>query len=106
MTARIYPTDGPRDFEDSSHEDEIYYALRDRLSEDYIVIHSFKYRKKFNRGFEERESDFVVYHWEFCASRPRPAGISYIAIPSGSTTAEEPSSTTTHTTRPLTLCTE
>jgi len=43
MTARIYPTDGPRDFEDSSHEDEIYYALRDRLSEDYIVIHSFKY---------------------------------------------------------------
>ena len=64
MTARIYPTDGPRDFEDSSHEDEIYYALRDRLSEDYIVIHSFKYRKKFNRGFEERESDFVVYHRE------------------------------------------
>ena len=64
MTARIYPTDGPRDFEDSSHEDEIYYALRDRLSEDYIVIHSFKYRKKFNRGFVERESDFVVYHRE------------------------------------------
>ena len=85
MTARIYPTDGPRDFEDSSHEDEIYYALRDRLSEDYIVIHSFKYRKKFNRGF---------------------VGISYFAIPSGSTTAEEPSSTTTHTTRPPTRCTE
>lgn len=64
MTARIYPTDGPRDFEDSSHEDEIYYALRDRLSEDYIVIHSFKYRKKSNRGSLDRESDFVVYHRE------------------------------------------
>ncbi len=62
MTSRIYPTDGPREFDPSSHEDVIYNALRDRLSEEYVVIHSFKYRNRTCRGFVERESDFVIYN--------------------------------------------
>lgn len=62
MTSRIYPTDGPREFEPSSHEDIIYNALRDRLSDEFVVIHSFKYRNRTGRGFVERESDFVIYN--------------------------------------------
>ncbi len=62
MVARIFPTYGPREFEQDSQEDEIYYALRDRLPEDYVVIHSFKYRKLHNHRLVEHESDFVVYN--------------------------------------------
>lgn len=59
--ARIYPTDGPREFEDSSNEDEIYNALAS-LPDDFVVIHSFKFVKIHNFKRSARECDFVIYH--------------------------------------------
>lgn len=59
--ARMYPEFGPREFEEASHEDEIYWAL-EKLPEEYIVIHSFKYAYQHNFKYQERESDFVIYH--------------------------------------------
>ena len=60
--ARMYPDVRPGDLEHSS-EEPVYVALRDQLSDDYSVLHSYPWLRPW-RGDSllEGEADFVVVH--------------------------------------------
>lgn len=59
--AVMFPS-SPRHYEPNSREDEVFYALRDHLPDDYFVYHSFK--QKFVNGERQygSEIDFVIFH--------------------------------------------
>ncbi|MBR3317300.1 MAG: AAA family ATPase [Atopobiaceae bacterium] len=59
--ARMIPASGPREFYAASKEGDLYDSLS-RLSDDYIVVHSFSVISTQGRRFKEREGDFVVFH--------------------------------------------
>lgn len=60
--ARMYPDVSPSDLEHTS-EEPIYVALRDQLSDEYAVLHSYPWLRPW-RGdaLLEGEADFVVVH--------------------------------------------
>lgn len=62
MTARMIPSLGPAEYDDRSHEGEIYYALS-KLPDDFTVIHSYKMLDVVDgNAIEQREADFVVFN--------------------------------------------
>lgn len=54
----------PRFHTNADHEDRIFNALRDRLPEDYIVIHSFHSIRREGKLIADCQSDFLVFHPE------------------------------------------
>ena len=66
MSATMLPTE-MLEFDPASHEDVIFKALRDGLTEDYYVFHSFRMnhvslRWKSKPILWEKEIDFLVFH--------------------------------------------
>lgn len=53
--------DTPMNFTKASREGEMFYALKERLSDDYYVFHSFKIVTTENNKINESETDFVVF---------------------------------------------
>lgn len=60
--ATMYPAE-PKEFAPESHEDVVFYAMRDNLPSDYHVFHSLTLkRKEKNNRLIQREIDFVIFH--------------------------------------------
>lgn len=53
--------DTPMNFAKASREGEMFYALKERLSDDYYVFHSFKIVTTENHQINESETDFVIF---------------------------------------------
>ena len=61
--ARMFPSVDPHDLEHAS-EEPVYRALRDQLSNDFTVLHSYPWLRPW-RGegkLLEGEADFVIAH--------------------------------------------
>lgn len=60
--ADMIPASGPADFVAESHEDDIYYALKNKLGDEYRVIHDFHIN--YLEGYKEKDTqcDFLVFH--------------------------------------------
>ena len=54
--------DEPLNAKPESREEEMFYALRDHLPEDYYVFHSFKLLQMNDDALHEREMDFLIYN--------------------------------------------
>lgn len=62
MAARMIPSLGPAEYDDRSHEGEIYFALS-KLPDDFTVIHSYKMLDVVDgNAIEQREADFIVFN--------------------------------------------
>lgn len=62
MCARMIPSLGPAEYDDWSHEGEIYYSLS-KLPDDFTVIHSYRILEVTQKNIlEQREADFVVFN--------------------------------------------
>lgn len=60
--ARMYPNVEPSELEHAS-EAEVYVALRDQLSDEYIVLHSYPWlRRRRGDALVEGEADFIIAH--------------------------------------------
>ena len=62
MMARMLPDVDPTQLEHTS-EEPVYVALRDQLSDDYVVLHSYPWLRPWRgEALVEGEADFVVLH--------------------------------------------
>lgn len=52
----------PNECDERSREEEIFYSLRDHLPDEYYVFHSFRFIEIDNNEWEEKETDFVIFH--------------------------------------------
>ena len=59
--ARMIPVGGPREYDPSSREGEIYAALT-LLSDDFVVVHSLRLVSVTSDGLRENEADFVIFN--------------------------------------------
>ena len=62
--AIMIPTE-PRNCSERSREKEIFYALKNNLSNDYYVIHSMRFININDDVFDESECDFVIYNQNY-----------------------------------------
>lgn len=59
--ARMIPAGGPREYDPSSKEGEIYTALTS-LSDEYVVVHSLRMVSLSNGSLKDNEADFVIFN--------------------------------------------